>query len=602
MTNSAIRLSYSIELQAMYSELDIMKQGHKLLSKWLILAVSLALISACGSDAERPALSKVLVNAGQNIEVDEQVVVALNGLATSDAGGIVYSWSANPSFTIEQADDTMAVATAVAPVVTVQTDYTLTLTATDAKGTVGTDSIQLRVKPINSLPVAVISAPSLAMYAIDTYPVLFDVNLDASSSSDADPQTESASITAYLWQQLAGPDVLSSSVLNSQNLTFRSPNLQQTEQITIRLQVTDQEGATASVDKTLTLLAESLTVPELSIGPAQTVFSGELFALSGSASSRAVGATPFSVVWSSDSPYAPVIGDPNSLKTFSIAPLVSESTEINYEVMLTDSYGNQQSRSQTMMVQPQVLNRLNDTGVSLNASNIENLVAYQGEFAGQDAHNGYDRMAASGTSDKAGRGELGFDFTRLNQNGDEIDQATTDWHCVRDNITGLIWEKKTDIADDIHNAQQLFTWYSALNNGRFAGDFNSNSTACNLLSGNCNTEEFVAAVNAQGLCGFFDWRLPTHNELLSLLHFGKVQPPLIDIEYFENLGLIDADADADAASPEFLWYWTSLANIDGIGDGDAGSQSAWAIDFNSGVDNFINKSTQARVKLVRAGR
>ncbi|MFT5543348.1 MAG: chitinase [Glaciecola sp.] len=597
MNSNAIKLSYSIELSAMNSEMCVIRQGFKLLPKLLIGLLSILLLSACGGgDAERPKPDKVLVNAGQNIEVNEQVSVVLDGVANSVAGGIVYSWSANPSLTFEQADAATAAASLLTPAVTAITDYSLTLTATDINGTVGTDSIQMRVNPINISPVAVILAPKLDMYELETYPILSAISLDGNTSSDTDPQTTSASISAYLWQQVAGPDVLSGNILTASTLAFNTPVLTQTEQIIIRLQVTDQEGATATADKTLTLLGESLTIPDLSIGPAQTVFAGELFALSGLASSNASGAEPFSAIWSSNSSLAPIIGDPNSMKTFSIAPLVSQQTEIVYQLMVTDNYGNSQNKTQTMIVQAQALTRLNDTGMSLNANNIENLAVYQGEFAGQDAHNGFDRMAASGTSDKAGRGELGFDFTRLNQNGDEIDQATSDWQCVRDNITGLIWENKTDIVDNIHDAQQLYTWYSQTDNGGFPGEVSANSMACNLDSGNCNTEVFIASVNAQGLCGFFDWRLPTHTELLSLVHFGKAQAPLIESEYFVNMGL----NDLAPVSSEFLWYWTVQPNVDGVSD--AGAQNAWAIDFNSGIDNFINKSTQARVKLVRAGR
>lgn len=93
------------------------------------------------------------------------------------------------------------------------------------------------------------------------------------------------------------------------------------------------------------------------------------------------------------------------------------------------------------------------------------------------------------------------------------------------------------------------------------------------------------------MCGFFDWRLPSHTELLSLVHFGQSQGPLVDSEYFPDMGSISLDP---------LWYWTSLPNVDGVSE--IGSQSAWAIDFNSGVDNFIPKSSEVRIKLVRAGR
>lgn len=565
---------------------------NRVLKYLLVLIATFVLVACGGGDAPRPKTPQVLVNAGQNLEVNEQVTIVVDGVATSTAGGITYAWISSPALSFTQDDFSAAASSVTTPQLSQSTEYTLTLIATDSNGTQGSDSITLRVNPVNINPVAAIVAPDLELYEADQYPILSDITLDGSSSSDADPQNSEAPISAYLWQQIAGTDVLSGQILTASSLIFRTPVLQQAEDIVIRLTVTDQEGATASVDKTLRLLSEAETIPELTIGPAQTVFSGELFSLSGEASSAARGAEPFSVVWSSDSLLAPIIDDANSMKTYSIAPLVAEQTEIVYQILITDSYGNQRNKTQTMIVQAQTQTTLNDTGVSLNASNTDNFSGYQGEFAGQDAQYGYDRMATSGLSDKAGRGDQGFDFTRLNQNGDEIDQDTTDWRCVRDNITGLIWENKTDSPGTLHDVEQLFTWYAEGDNGGFAGDLNAGSTSCDLASGNCNTQAFVDAVNAQGLCGFFDWRLPSHDELLSLVHFGKQQGPLIESEYFPNIGISTADP--------YLWYWTYMPNVDGVSD--TGAQNAWAIDFNSGVDNFINKSTEARVKLVRAGR
>jgi hypothetical protein len=43
-----------------------------------------------------------------------------------------------------------------------------------------------------------------------------------------------------------------------------------------------------------------------------------------------------------------------------------------------------------------------------------------------------------------------------------------------------------------------------------------------------------------------------------------------------------------------------VPSADGVNSDDA--QNAWALDFDSGVDNFLNKSSAARVRLVRAGR
>jgi hypothetical protein len=385
--------------------------------------------------------------------------------------------------------------------------------------------------------------------------------------------------------------------------------LQEDTQASFLLEVLDQEGAVAEQSVTLTFLAESNTIPTLEAGPSVTVNSGELISLSAEANSRARGAAPYSVTWSSDSDLAPIIDDFNSFSTFSIAPLVTTVTELVFNLTIEDSYGNQQRTTYTAMVLPSVQSRLNDTGVTLNATNVSIVEGYQSEFAGQDAQFGNDRVAESALLNKAGRGESGFDFTRLNQNGDEVDQDTSDWRCVRDNVTGLIWENKTNDSNDLHFADSTFTWYSEVDNGGFAGSLNSQSDSCNLDSASCNTQSFISAVNAEGLCGFFDWRLPTHTELLSLVHYGAFDAfssgnssysPLIDTEYFPFMGSSMNQDSEQSDTTEFLWYWTSLPNVDGVND--LGAQSAWTIDFYSGVDNFIDKSSEFRVKLVRAGR
>ena len=46
-------------------------------------------------------------------------------------------------------------------------------------------------------------------------------------------------------------------------------------------------------------------------------------------------------------------------------------------------------------------------------------------------------------------GHAGFSYTKLDSNGkplpdQTVDYATTPWACVKDNVTGLIWEVKTD--------------------------------------------------------------------------------------------------------------------------------------------------------------
>lgn len=186
--------------------------------------------------------------------------------------------------------------------------------------------------------------------------------------------------------------------------------------------------------------------------------------------------------------------------------------------------------------------------------------------------------------------EQGFDFTRLDATGDEVDDDTSSWGCVRDNITGLIWGSKTDfLTTTLHSNNYSYSWYQSNEDGDFYGD--ESGAAANCSVSNCITQQFITEVNSQGLCNFRDWRLPTHNELLSILHLGQTVAPVIDTAYFPST------TDSLIAP---VWYWTQVQSADGFNNEQA--QNAWAIDFSSGNDNFLNKSTAGRVRLVRAGR
>jgi hypothetical protein len=141
----------------------------------------------------------------------------------------------------------------------------------------------------------------------------------------------------------------------------------------------------------------------------------------------------------------------------------------------------------------------------------------------------------------------------------------------------------------LNSVSNTYSWFFTENNGGFEGAMNPATASCGLAQ--CNTTAFVEAVNAVGLCGFFDWRIPTYVELQSILHLGKTAGPLIDETNFPN-------TTDTTTSP--IFYWAREASADGP-QGDA-SQNAWAIDFATGNDNFLNKSSAARIRLVRAGR
>ena len=156
-------------------------------------------------------------------------------------------------------------------------------------------------------------------------------------------------------------------------------------------------------------------------------------------------------------------------------------------------------------------------------------------------------------------------YALLTQNGED---------CVKDNVTGLLWEQKTDNGG-LRDKDWLYMWYStdSATNGGTTGyqdlrDFDSTftgSTCGNSLT-KCNTQAYVAALNAANYCGYSDWRMPSEEELSSIVDFGRINPSINPIfSHTKSSGFLSASPFAFNSGRK--WY-VSFSNGFAYGDSD----------------------------------
>ena len=142
--------------------------------------------------------------------------------------------------------------------------------------------------------------------------------------------------------------------------------------------------------------------------------------------------------------------------------------------------------------------------------------------------------------------------------------------CVRDNATGLIWQGQTPAGTGLRANDQYKTNFTSTT------ELQKESTIVNgavvyvtptqaEIDAVKNTVGFTNAINATNLCGSSVWRMPTKDELLSIVKANE--NPRIDNAWFPN-------TVASYAAP-YTFYYTSSPYLNL-------TTNVWGVDFAGG--------------------
>ena len=165
-------------------------------------------------------------------------------------------------------------------------------------------------------------------------------------------------------------------------------------------------------------------------------------------------------------------------------------------------------------------------------------------------------------------------YIKHDTNGNLLDDHSEKWTCVQDTKNGLMWEVKSE-DDAMRNSNNLYSWFvpettaikGKSDGGRCKGD------------ADCDTHAYIEAMNKQNYCGHNDWRLPTREQMQTLVNFESGDSRAkINNQYF----------------PQTLpsWYWTSSEHNKKDG-------YAWYVLFRNGHALSDLKERPKHIRLVR---
>ena len=540
----------------------------------VVVLFCLIFVQACGGsggdgDNPLPANMNPTSNAGVDQTVNEKTTVTLYGSGGDSDGTITsYSWTQTAGVIVSLTTDFGAVTSFFAPTTTEQLTLTFQLTIIDDANATATDTINIFVSPVNIPPTSDAGEDQ-------TVEELTTVTLTG-EGVDSD-----GSIADYSWTQITGITVTLANA-DSKTATFTTPDIDIDEILTFSLMITDNEGSTAvdSVDIVVALPSP----PNADAGSAQFKTSGTSIILDASASTSPSGADlTFNWIQIDGSGLSIKLDDSSIVGPSFTAPELTAARTVIFEVTVSDNVGLSDSAIVNIGIAPIITQKLNDTGILLcgdyvwldksagsNSENCDDDTDADGDPIpnGQDADTGRDVTANDGSD-----GKSGFSFTKLDVSGKPLPISSETWSCVLDNVTKLIWETKTADGGLQHNGN-TYTSYNPDGRTNAGNSGTQNGGVCN--GSNCDTYDYVNSINTLKLCGFDNWKMPSFEQLNSIVDYSVASPgPTIDNIYFPN-------TKSD-------WYWSSSVDSESNGF----SSKLWGLYFDNGESLRGEQSTSS---------
>jgi hypothetical protein len=151
--------------------------------------------------------------------------------------------------------------------------------------------------------------------------------------------------------------------------------------------------------------------------------------------------------------------------------------------------------------------------------------------------------------------------------------------CVLDQFIGLTWEVKLD-TPGLHDWRNTYSWYDPEESSDPDGlDYRGMPNGGLCDGSDCDTWDYVQAVNQAGYCGYNDWRLPSRDELGSIS-----DPRLVEGKTTINMKFFPYTLPRE--------YWSA-------NDYHFQWDTAWVWSFEHGHDRVEWKKSARPVRLVR---